>query len=112
MYHRGNEYEDEVINVRDIVMVLAKAIGQQPKGQELPGHEDPVWAKLGPLGGVQHALEVAIKHIRVSITAATAGQAAVNKLATLQPVVWCGTETVSGEANPQQVMWPCRLCCS
>lgn len=52
-------------SVRDIVMVLGKAIGKQPRGQELPSHEDPVWAKLGPLGGVQFALEVVMKHTRV-----------------------------------------------
>lgn len=62
---RCQEFEIEVNNVRDIVMVLAKAIGKQPKGQELPGHEDPVWMRLGPLGGVQAALEVVVKHIRV-----------------------------------------------
>ncbi|WIA09082.1 hypothetical protein OEZ85_008495 [Tetradesmus obliquus] len=58
------EFEAEVGSVRDIVMVLGKAIGKQPRGQELPSHEDPVWAKLGPLGGVQFALEVVMKHTR------------------------------------------------
>lgn len=63
---RCTEFETEVSSVRDTVMVLAKTIGSQPKGHELPGHEDPIWSKLGPLGGVQHALEVVIKHVRVS----------------------------------------------
>jgi hypothetical protein len=64
---RCAEFETEVGSVRDIVMVLGKAIGKQPRGQELPSHEDPVWAKLGPLGGVQFALEVIMKHTRVSL---------------------------------------------
>jgi hypothetical protein len=62
---RCAEFEAEIGSVRDIVMVLGKAIGKQPRGQELPSHEDPVWAKLGPLGGVQFALEVIMKHTRV-----------------------------------------------
>jgi hypothetical protein len=60
-------------SVRDIVMVLGKAIGTQPRGQELPSHEDAVWAKLGPLGGVQFALEVIMKHTRVRPQGAAAG---------------------------------------
>ncbi|KAF6266602.1 hypothetical protein COO60DRAFT_5455 [Scenedesmus sp. NREL 46B-D3] len=61
---RCAEFEAEVGSVRDVVMVLGKAIGKQPRGQELPSHEDVVWAKLGPLGGVQFALEVVMKHTR------------------------------------------------
>jgi hypothetical protein len=60
-------------SVRDIVMVLGKAIGKQPRGQELPNHEDAVWAKLGPLGGVQFALEVIMKHTRVRPQGAAVG---------------------------------------
>jgi len=54
----------EISHTRDTVMVLGKALGKQPPGQELPGHEDPIWSTLGPLGGVQLALEVTMKHLR------------------------------------------------
>jgi hypothetical protein len=63
--HRCSEFETEVSAVRDTVMVLGKALGRQPRGEELPAADDPVWCRLGPLGGVQHALEVAMRHCRV-----------------------------------------------
>jgi hypothetical protein len=72
--------------VRDIVMVLGKAIGKQPRGQELPNHEDAVWAKLGPLGGVQFALEVIMKHTRVRSQGAAAGRRRSSRIRLLLPV--------------------------
>lgn len=47
-------------------MLLGKAMGRLPGGQQLPGHEDPVWLKMGPLGGVAFALDTVINHTRVS----------------------------------------------
>eukprot|EP00775_Hariotina_reticulata_P013679 gene13679-13801_t len=70
----------EVCHVRDTVMVLGKALGKQPRGQELPGHDDPIWSKLGPLGGVQLALEVTMKHIRAQEVRVREAAAEVDRL--------------------------------
>lgn len=62
-----SELSGEVGSVRELVMLLGKALGKQPRGQQLPGHEDPVWLRMGPLGGVQHALGVVIAHVRAQV---------------------------------------------
>eukprot|EP00879_Flechtneria_rotunda_P025869 GHRR01027523.1.p1 GENE.GHRR01027523.1~~GHRR01027523.1.p1 ORF type:complete len:333 (+),score=138.29 GHRR01027523.1:146-1144(+) len=74
------EYEAEVTTVRDVVMVLGKAIGRQPKGKELPSHGDPIWSVMGPCGGVQHALEVAMKHVRAQDSKLKGLQSEVDRL--------------------------------
>lgn len=60
------ELEGELSRIRDLVVLLGKAMGRMPGGQQLPSHDDQVWLKLGPLGGVSFALETVIQHTRVS----------------------------------------------
>jgi hypothetical protein len=62
---RITDLEAELSRIRDLVVLLGKAMGRLPGGQQLPGHEDPVWLKPGPLGGVSFALESVIQHTRV-----------------------------------------------
>lgn len=62
---RCAELECELSRIRDLVVLLGTSIGRQPGGHHLPSHDDPVWVKLGPLGGVTFALDTAIKHTRV-----------------------------------------------
>lgn len=63
---RVAELEGELSRIRELVVLLGKAMGRLPGGQQLPGHDDPVWLQLGPLGGVSFALDTVIKHTRVS----------------------------------------------
>lgn len=63
---RITELEAELSRIRDLVILLGKAMGRLPGGQQLPGHDDPVWLKLGPLGGVSFALDAVMQHTRVS----------------------------------------------
>lgn len=63
---RVAELEGELCNIRELVVLLGKAMGRLPGGQQLPSHDDPVWLQLGPLGGVSFALDTVIKHTRVS----------------------------------------------
>lgn len=57
--------EGELTHIRELVVLLGKAMGRLPGGQQLPGHDDPVWQQLGPLGGVSFALDTVIQHTRV-----------------------------------------------
>jgi hypothetical protein len=57
--------EGELTHIRELVVLLGKAMGRLPGGQQLPGHGDPVWLQLGPLGGVSFALDTVIQHTRV-----------------------------------------------
>lgn len=65
--YRVAELEGELSHIRELVVLLGKAMGRLPGGQQLPSHDDPVWLQLGPLGGVSFALDTVIKHTRVSI---------------------------------------------
>lgn len=67
---RCSELKGELTRIRELVVLLGKAIGRQPGGAQLPGHDDPVWQKLGPLGGVSFALDTVIKHTRVRLVVA------------------------------------------
>jgi hypothetical protein len=70
---RISELDAELSRIRDLVILLGKAMGRLPGGQQLPGHEDPVWLKLGPLGGVSFALDTVMQHTRVSVTLGWSG---------------------------------------
>lgn len=63
---RCTELDGELLHVRELVMLLGKSLGKLPSGQALPAHDDPVWQKPGPLGGVAHTLDVAMRAVRVS----------------------------------------------
>jgi hypothetical protein len=65
--YRVAELDGELSHIRELVVLLGKAMGRLPGGQQLPSHDDPVWLQLGPLGGVSFALDTVIKHTRVSI---------------------------------------------
>jgi hypothetical protein len=57
--------EGELTHIRELVVLLGKAMGRLPGGQQLPGHDDPMWLQLGPLGGVSFAMDTVIQHTRV-----------------------------------------------
>ena len=63
---RCAELEAELSRIRELVVLLGATMGRQHGAQQLPSHDDPVWLKLGPLGGVSFALDSVIKHTRVN----------------------------------------------
>ena len=58
--------ESELADVKGLAMLLGKAAEMQGAAS-LPSSDDAVWGVLGALGGVQHTLDVVLRHLKVRL---------------------------------------------
>jgi predicted nucleic acid-binding Zn-ribbon protein len=97
---RCAELDGELARVRELVLLLGKALGSAagrlPSGvPKLPRHDDPVWRVLGPLGGVAHTLDVCIKAVRVGGGACWRVCSTVDRAIACQLCKWAKVQAVA-----------------
>ena len=61
---RVRELESELADVKGLAMLLGKTAELQG-AQALPPSDHAVWSAVGALGGVQHTLDVVLRHLKV-----------------------------------------------
>lgn len=88
------ELESELADIRGLAMLLGKTAELQG-AQALPPSDHAVWGTPGALGGVQHTLDVVLRHLKVRAVRAAVGPTLLGLAGTCVALMDAGSRTCS-----------------